>query len=278
MRNTPTKPANRIASALRAFKPIVESAKKRDLNESDTVTVVIDLLSEMLGYDKYSEITSEVAIRGAYCDLATKIDGKVQLLLEVKAVGGELKENHTRQAVDYAASEGVDWVVLTNAATWKVYRLKFGKPVCPDLVLEFNFLELEPKNDEHIAQLFLISKEGFERGALKQFDAERQAINRFSVAALVLSDLVVSVIRRELRKLSPDVSIEPEQVRTVLQRDVLKRDVLEDDRAVDARRKLSRALARMAKAKNVSESLEQTENEPIAEDAVERPKSTGAKA
>jgi hypothetical protein len=260
MRGTPARVANRIASKLRVFKPVVDSAKKRDLNESDTVTIIVDMLADMLGYDKYSEITSEVAVRGSYCDLATKIEGKIQLLLEVKAVGGELKENHTRQAVDYASSVGVDYVVLTNAAIWKVYRLKFAKPVVPELILEFDFLSLDPKTDEHIDSLFLLSKEGFGRSALSDFDAEREAVNRFSIAALVLSDPVVSVIRKELHRMSPDVKIDPEQVRGVLERDVLKRDVLEGDKATEARRKCARALAKEAKAKAVAQGAESADS------------------
>jgi predicted type IV restriction endonuclease len=88
------------------------------VNESDTVIIVTDMLCYVFGYDKYSEITSEFAVKGTYCDLATKIDGKVECLIEVKAAGLDLKENHTKQAVDYAANMGVDWVVLTNGCTW----------------------------------------------------------------------------------------------------------------------------------------------------------------
>jgi hypothetical protein len=256
MRGTPTRVGNRIASKLKVFQPVIDSAKRRDLNESDTVTIIVDVLADMLGYDKYSEITSEVAIRGSYCDLAIKVEGRIQLLLEVKAVGGELKENHTRQAVDYAASVGVDWVVLTNAVSWKIYRLKFGKPVIPEHVLEFDLLMLDPKSEEHIDALFLLSKEGLGRSALQEYEAQREAINRFSIAALVVSDPVLSVIRRELRRMSPDVRIETDQVRAVLETDVLKRDVLEGDKATEARRRWSRVMAKEAKAKAISQNSE----------------------
>jgi len=47
------------------------------------------MLAEIFGYDKYSEVTRELAIRGTYCDLATRIDGKFQMLIEVKAIGAE---------------------------------------------------------------------------------------------------------------------------------------------------------------------------------------------
>jgi hypothetical protein len=106
--------ATRISSALKRFQPILDSARARDANESDTVIIVMDLLSEILGYDKYSEITSEHAIRGTFCDLAIKIDGGLALLIEVKAIGLELRDQHVKQATDYAANQGCEWVALTK--------------------------------------------------------------------------------------------------------------------------------------------------------------------
>src|SRR4051794_15821756 len=119
----PTKVAARIAGGLKRFQPIVASAKARDVNESDTVVIVADILQEVFGYDKYSEITSEHLIRGTYCDLAVKVDGALAFLVEVKAIGLELKESFVKQAVDYAANQGIEWVVLTNAITWRAFRI-----------------------------------------------------------------------------------------------------------------------------------------------------------
>jgi hypothetical protein len=106
MPSVPDRIAERLRASLKHFQTIVQSAKSRDVNESDTVIIVTDMLSDVFGYDKYSEITSEMCIRGTYCDLATKLDGKIQTLVEVKAVGIELKDSHMRQAVDYAANSG----------------------------------------------------------------------------------------------------------------------------------------------------------------------------
>ncbi len=109
MGNIPTKVLARITKGLDQFQPIIKSARARDINESNTVTIVTDILSDILGYDKYTEVTSEVAIRGSYCDLAIKVEGNLEFLIEVKAIGMELKESHTRQAVNYAANQGIEW-------------------------------------------------------------------------------------------------------------------------------------------------------------------------
>jgi hypothetical protein len=245
----PTRAAERIAYNLKKFQPIVQSAKQRDVNESDTVIIVTDMLSELFGYEKYGDITSEVSVRGTYCDLATKLDGHVQCLIEVKAAGMELKESHTKQAIDYAANQGVDWVVLTNASQWKVYNVTFTKPVGQDLVLDLDILSLSAKNSECIQSLFLLAKEGFIKSALGEFSAQRQALNRFYIAATLLTDHVLDVLRRELRHISPDVKIDTEQIKAVLTQEVLKRDVIEGEKADEARKKVNRAINRILKSK-----------------------------
>lgn len=249
MPTVPSRAAERIAYNLKKFQPIVQSAKQRDVNESDTVIIVTDMLSELFGYEKYGDITSEISVRGTYCDLATKLDGHVQCLIEVKAAGMELKESHTKQAIDYAANQGVEWVVLTNASQWKVYNVTFTKPVGQDLVLDLDILTLNAKNSECIQSLFLLAKEGFIKSALGEFSAQRQALNRFYIAATLLTDHVLDVVRRELRHISPDVKIDTEQIKAVLTQEVLKRDVIEGEKADEARKKVNRAINRILKTK-----------------------------
>jgi len=82
----------RLISAVPKFKKVLTQAKERDVNESDTVTIVTDMLEEVFGFDKYSEITREFAIQGTYCDLAIKTGKQVDYLIEVKAIGLDLKD------------------------------------------------------------------------------------------------------------------------------------------------------------------------------------------
>jgi hypothetical protein len=241
MPNVPTKVAARITAGVKRFQPILASAKSRDVNESDTVVIVADILHEVLGYDKYSEITSEHAVRGTYCDLAIKLEGSLALLAEVKAIGLELKESHVKQAVDYAANQGTDWVLLTNGATWRAYKVGFGKPISYDLVLELNFLDLSARSDADIELLFLLSKEGWQRSKISEYQTQQEALSRFSIAAILLSDPIVEVVRREIRRLSPGVRIECDAIRAALEADVLKRDTIEGERATVAKRLVARA-------------------------------------
>ena len=238
-----------MLNGLKRFQMILSAAKARDAGEADTSTIVKDLLSDVFGYDKYAEITAEYMIKSTYCDLAIKLEGKLQILVEVKAIGLELKEAHSKQAVDYAANQGVEWVVLTNGSVWRIYRVIFGQPISQDLVFECDLLTLNPKNKAQVEHLFLFAKEGQSKSVLDDYHAQRQATSRYFLGAILLSDPVLEVVRRELRRAFPDVKIESEQLQAELTQEVLKREVTEGDKAEEARRRIAKAQGRALRAK-----------------------------
>ena len=206
------------------------------------------MLADVFGYDKYSELTSEYAIRGTYCDLAVKLDGKLSTLIEVKAIGLDLKEQHVKQAVDYAANQGVDCVLLTNGNRWCVYHVLFTRPIQTELVVDIDFSVLSARSESDIELLYLWCKEGWQRSALGDFHTQKQALSRFFLGAMVLSDSVLEVIRRELRRVSPDVRIDIDQIRTVLANEVIKREVMEGEKADEAKKKIAKAVSKATRA------------------------------
>jgi predicted type IV restriction endonuclease len=253
MANIPARVEARLQNGIKRFQPVLISAKNRDVNESDTVIIVTDMLQEVFGYDKYAEITSEHAIRGTYCDLATTLDGKIQFLIEVKAIGLELKDSYIKQAIDYAANKGVEWVILTNGQFWRVYKVTFSKPIDQELVFEFDFFTADAKNGQHLEILHTVSKEGWLKQVLGELHQQRQVLSKFMIAAVCQSDPVVDVIRRELRRLCSDVKIQSEQIRQVLFADVFKREVVEGDKALEAQRKIARSAGKVLRARNEKE-------------------------
>lgn len=244
----PAKVAERIAAGLKRFIPVLEAAKARDINETDTVTIVKDILEAIMGFDKYEEITSEHAIRGTYCDLAIKLDGHLSLLLEVKAIGLQLKDQHVKQAVDYAANQGCEWVVLTNGIIWQAYRVGFSKPITNTLVLDISLTSLNARKAEDLSRLWLVSKEGLQKSGLAEYHAQREALSRYTLGALLQTDTVIEVLRRELRRVTPDARIDSEEIRAALADEVVKREVLEGERAEAARKLVNRAANRALRA------------------------------
>jgi hypothetical protein len=241
MATIPKKVIERLVAGIKRYQPVLAAGKSRDLNEADTVTIIKDMLADVFGYDKYTEVTSEHAIRGNYCDLATRIDGTIAALIEIKAIGLELKDNHVKQAVDYAANQGVDWVLLTNGNLWRVYKVTFSKPIDQELVVDLNFSELSHKSEQDLETLFLWCKEGWIKSALGDYHIRKQALSRYFLGAVLLTDPVLDVMRRELRRISPDVKIDTDQLREVLVNEVIKREILDGEKAETARKKISRA-------------------------------------
>jgi predicted type IV restriction endonuclease len=220
------------------------------------------MLADILGFDKYSEITSEYVIRGTYVDLAIKMDGSLQTLIEVKAIALDLKEAYVKQAVDYAANQGVEWIVLTNGVYWQVYKVLFNKPIEQDLVVEFDFLDLNPRENDDIEKLFLLTKEGWTKSLLGEYHAQRQALSRYFIGALLQCDSVLNVIRRELKRLSPNVRIDTSQIQEVLVQEVLKRDVVEGEKAVEAKKKIDHAGHKSLRKKSKSQNKEKLLKSP----------------
>jgi predicted type IV restriction endonuclease len=240
--------SDRLVSGLKRFQPIIQGAVDRDVNESDTSMIVTDLLADLFGYDKYNEITRELCIRGTYCDIATKVDGRYQMLVEVKAIGVSLRDSHVKQAVDYAANQGIEWVALTTGRIWRVYRVVFSKPVDAELSVEIDLLGLNPKERTHIENIALLTRESMTKSKLQAFHDRLQATSRFYLGAILLSDPVLDSARRELRRLS-DVKISNEELRAAIERDVIKRDVLEGDKAELAAKKVARSVSKLLRSR-----------------------------
>lgn len=241
------KTEDRIKASIPKFQKVLGIAKDRDLNESDTVSIITDMLAEVFGYDKYLEVTSELAIRGTYCDLAIKIGDKFQYLIECKAIGTELKDSHLRQAIGYGANKGIQWVILTNGIDWQVYRLRFEQPIAWDLVARFDLSSVSLKNERDVEKLIIVTKEGIEKGAREDLYEKTQCVNRFVASALILSDSVVSVLKREFKKLADGINIEDAEVIALLRDGVLRRDLLDGEEALAAMAKVNKHFKQTAK-------------------------------
>ena len=71
------------------------------------------------------------------------------------------------------------------------------------------------------------------------------------------------MIRRELRRVSPDVRIETEQIKTVLGTEVLKREVIDGEKFEDARKKIARAASKaLRKTASIAE-IKSPEVQPV---------------
>jgi len=245
----PKRVLDRFQSRLKHFQGVLAAQRARDVSEADTVTVIKDVLSDLFGYDKYAELTSEHSIRGTYCDLAIQFDGKVQFLIEVKAIGLGLKDNHVKQTIDYAANQGVEWVALTNGVEWVLYHVLFKKPIDKEEVARINLLDVNLKSDADQDCLLLLTKEGLARNALAEYRDRKDATSRFMLAAIILnSEAVKTALRREVRRVS-EIMVDEDTIDKVLREQVLKREAIEGEQAESATRRFCRSVDKATKAR-----------------------------
>ncbi|HYE03413.1 MAG TPA: type I restriction enzyme HsdR N-terminal domain-containing protein [Phycisphaerales bacterium] len=247
----PKKVCERVAAAMKRLRPVIETQRSKDVGEADTVTLVKDVLAEAFGYDKYADLTSELAIRGTYCDLPIRVEDKIVQLIEVKAIGISLSDRHVKQAVDYAANQGIEWVILTNAVSWRLYHVLFHKPIEKQLVAEVDLAALDCRREEDVERLYPFTKEGFRKGVHVELRDRQDATSRFLIAALLLhNDSVQNALRRELRRVV-DINVSEDEIVRVLEAEVIKRDAVEGPAADEAASRVKRAENRALKAEAV---------------------------
>src|SRR6266568_5558140 len=101
-----------IRRGIKKFVPILREAREANRNEAETVMIATEFLKEVLGYDIFKEISKEFPVKDKCCDLALKIDGQAQILVEAKAIYNALHDKNIEQAEMYASRAGIQWVIL----------------------------------------------------------------------------------------------------------------------------------------------------------------------
>ena len=249
--NIPKKEAEAISNGLTKYQKVLAIAKARDLNESDTVTIISDILADIFGYDKYLDVTSEYAIRGTFCDLAIKINNNIEYLIECKSIGTDLKDAHLKQVIDYGANQGVNWVILTNGLVWQLHKIHFEQPISHKLVMEFDISTLNPRSEDTRELLYILHKSALGKNLREEHYTKTQLINPYTITQVLLSPAIVASLRREIRRLS-DIKLDDEEISAFLSQTIIKRDLIENESAKLAEktiRKLQKAAEKKSEKK-----------------------------
>jgi len=106
----------RLRAGLRCFKPLLKAAKERDASRADTATLALDLLSNLFGFDRYSEVTPELDNREAVYDFAIHSGNSVAMLVRVSPVCSAPDDRYLLATVQHALLHGVEWIVLTTVS------------------------------------------------------------------------------------------------------------------------------------------------------------------
>jgi predicted type IV restriction endonuclease len=219
-----TEARDRLKAAVRKFAKPLNDLIARDANEGDTRLLVTDFLCDGLGYDKYEDLTTEYAVKGEFADYGVRIDKQLVAFIEVKRCTTKLNTKHLRQVEMYAVNEGVEWLVLTNAAVWQVYHLTGGLPVTIDLAFDVDLTSGESVTVK-ANELFYLSREALKRRLIDDLWKAKAATSPKSLANVLLSDPITDAVRKELRK-STGQNVDAKDIARALRETVIRPDVL----------------------------------------------------
>ena len=200
-----------------------EKYRKDDLKEYPTRTIFVDPLLQALGWDvrEPDEVELEYpTIDGKSVDYAAKINRKPVLFIEAKSLNDPLTDvKSITQVVGYAANAGVEWCILTNGVTYKVYR-STEKAEAPDKLL-FE-ISLDPKETEgmtirQVAEQFArFSRDAMAKGLLDEIGEQifttgkvRKALDKLLMEP---PNSLIKIIRSAIE----DDTIKPIQIKRAL--------------------------------------------------------------
>jgi hypothetical protein len=233
------KVSKRIDANLKKYKQLFSNALQNDLNEADTRVIILDFMQEVLGYDKFSDVTAEHRVRGEFIDLAVKLDGEIKLLVEIKSAKTELKENHLRQVTGYAANKGTEWAVLTNGPNWQVYHVSFEQPIDVKLVFELDLLD-EKYQERTQNLLYLLTKEGMVNNDLSAYWGQSMALTAANILRVLFSSAVLKQIRKQLF-FATKTKASLEDLEKVLADEIVKKVVEEIPKPFERRQRRKRS-------------------------------------
>ncbi len=225
------KAKDRIRKGIAHYVPILKQACEQGANEANTSAIVHAMLAELLGYDRFFELTGEYEVRGHWADWAVRVDNNVLFFVEVKPVGPKLRDRDLFQVVTYARQYNIPWAVLTNGHTWQCHRVASGDDA--ETFFEVRLLDSEQPNKDKVAQFYLLSKEGFSRDALRDAWQESQRLRPDYLAKLLLSDSVLTEMRRLVHKDHKGRRLHKAELKEALARHVLRGDLVDMIREQD---------------------------------------------
>ena len=177
-----------IAKAIDNF-----SKRGRTGSEENTKKKIIEPLLDVLGWDTSgNEVELEYPISMGTgtntVDYALMLENEPMVFVEAKAFEVTLSPKHSQQAISYGKVQDVQWVVLTNGKTLKVFDTKQGKNEKQCLVIAIDLTKLPRQAKD----LNLISRDSILSGgiedAVKRLAATRRALRNLTQRQKEIAD------------------------------------------------------------------------------------------
>lgn len=160
---------NKIQSLIDKFKSL-DSTQISKYTEEETKKGFIEPLFTALGWDftTKDEISAEEnQLSGGRVDYGFYLEGRIKFYVEAKSLKSDLhNEEYAKQAIRYSWNRGVDWAILTDFESIKIfYTQDPTQTLFSKLVFEIGFDEYIDRFD----QLWLLSKDSFKANELELY-------------------------------------------------------------------------------------------------------------
>ena len=211
-----------IRKLVEKYNRVAEEKRINQYNEEMTKKDFILPLFHALGWntEDSSEVSAEEKISKKRADYSFRINGIPKFFLEAKPIKADLnKPEYTEQAINYAWHKGCPWAVLTDFENIKIYNAewKSENPIQQNLLKDIPCSSLIERFDE----LFLLSKEGFEKGLLdKEAEKWGKRTKKISVDKQLLTDFTRfrELLSKNITKLNQSKNLTEEDLDEAVQR------------------------------------------------------------
>lgn len=163
---------------------------------------VVNALEQALGY-KQGEIDTEVSTLGGRVDIALRKDGHIFMVIECKNIRAKLNKSVRDQAINYATTLSAEWVVVTNGAIWKLYRVIPQPGRDPHIIeiFDLSLLDEDGVSDNDAENLYLLTSRAVFGGDLDRMSHALACTSKKRVLSVCLSERVVKAFRLELSEI-----------------------------------------------------------------------------
>jgi len=218
-----------LKNQLKKYSKIFIEAQEKGKKEADLVMYLVQFFHEALGYDIFKEISKEYQIKGKFCDVAIKIKGQVELLVEAKQPGVRLADRHIEQAEIYAMKSGTRWVLLTNGLDWRLFHLRYDdvEGIESTLVFKTDLVKnFHDKPDDVIEKFILLQRKNFLKGDLDKYFKKKTMLIPISLGKAMFTEDVLRSIGRVVNR-GAEVRVGIDDIARAL-RNMLDKEVLAD--------------------------------------------------
>ena len=132
---------------------------------------------------------------------------------------------------------------------------------------EVDLIALSAKSDEILEYFGNLSREGYSKGTMADLLHQKQVTNKFTVAALLVSDDMLDDLRKEIRRLGSGVKVDIEYLRSLLTSEIIKRDLIDSEEAKAAAQNVKRMQRSVSRKKSSERDVEEQPVVAPVEDA-----------